>query len=234
MLDSDTTVRTFTSMVSLPSGQYTVIAHVRWYSTDGIKHDVARATVRDVTDPKDDTALYVSAILGSLLGFGLIGGGGYITRRVYQVLLHSRTPARMQCSPHVPRAWLLMVRVARMRGSGLRSWWPRNRSILRSARRGVSRLRTKRRTSWFFQCVLYGLLTSKGDDDTLRPLQATRNGSPTRHAKPAACSAVPGPPSYVTNAPRTHRTSRRTQRAQRAKRAPRAPHNPQLPEDPNP
>jgi len=54
------------SSISLGSGEYTIIAHVRWFDLDGIKHDMARAAVRDV-EPATHTAVYVAAVLGGVV-----------------------------------------------------------------------------------------------------------------------------------------------------------------------
>ena len=55
----------FTSAVRLDPGQYTVIIHGRWFDGSGLKHDMARATIRDVAAPR--TAVYISIALGSFL-----------------------------------------------------------------------------------------------------------------------------------------------------------------------
>ena len=55
----------FTSDVSLDAGQYTMIAHVRWYDTSGRRHDMARAAFADVK--REPTAVIVSVSLGVAL-----------------------------------------------------------------------------------------------------------------------------------------------------------------------
>jgi hypothetical protein len=59
------------SSISLGSGEYTIIAHVRWFDLDGIKHDMARATVRDV-QPATHVAVYVAAVLGGVVGLAAL------------------------------------------------------------------------------------------------------------------------------------------------------------------
>eukprot|EP00966_Prymnesium_polylepis_P161389 3730020-Prymnesium_polylepis.1 len=53
-----------------------MIAHVRWFDTAGLKHDMARAAVRDVHPPPDDAWVAI-VILASALALIVFGGGSY-------------------------------------------------------------------------------------------------------------------------------------------------------------
>jgi len=60
-------VAAFTTEIQLGPGQYTIIAHCRWYDTAGAQHNMARAIIRDVAEPID-ISFYISIGLGSGLG----------------------------------------------------------------------------------------------------------------------------------------------------------------------
>ena len=53
------------SLIKLSAEQYTIIVHGRWFDAAGVKHDMARATFRDVQD--EPLAVYISVSLGGVL-----------------------------------------------------------------------------------------------------------------------------------------------------------------------
>eukprot|EP00307_Rebecca_sp_RCC1486_P000185 CAMPEP_0119412484 /NCGR_PEP_ID=MMETSP1335-20130426/4907_1 /TAXON_ID=259385 /ORGANISM="Chrysoculter rhomboideus, Strain RCC1486" /LENGTH=959 /DNA_ID=CAMNT_0007437225 /DNA_START=56 /DNA_END=2935 /DNA_ORIENTATION=+ len=52
-VSADTRIATFSSAVELEPLQYTIIAHIRWFDTNGDKHDMARAVFKNFREPPD-------------------------------------------------------------------------------------------------------------------------------------------------------------------------------------
>mmetsp|Transcript_45853 Transcript_45853/g.88304 ORF Transcript_45853/g.88304 Transcript_45853/m.88304 type:complete len:588 (+) Transcript_45853:50-1813(+) len=55
------------STISLDSGEYTIIAHVSWLDLNGVKHDMARATIRDVEPANNLAVVYGLSIVGGVV-----------------------------------------------------------------------------------------------------------------------------------------------------------------------
>jgi len=78
----------FTSEVQLDAGQYTIIAHCRWYDTSGAQHNMARAVMRDVAPPFN-VLVYVSIGLGAFVFLIFVAMAVYFVRthvRRYRML----------------------------------------------------------------------------------------------------------------------------------------------------
>lgn len=73
----------FTSEVILQAGQYTVIAHVYWFSPDGLRHDVARARFADFEEKPSALAIGLGVGLGVMLLLGVFSAV-VVARKVHR------------------------------------------------------------------------------------------------------------------------------------------------------
>jgi len=71
---------TFASQVLLDAGQYTIIAHCRWYDTNGAQHNMARAVMRDVAPPVN-VLIFVSIGLGAFVFLMFVATAVYFVRK---------------------------------------------------------------------------------------------------------------------------------------------------------
>jgi len=102
------------SALSLGAGEYTIIAHVRWFDSDGIKHDMARAAVRDV-EPVAHIAVYMAVSLAGVVAVAvlvaLFCGAVWAVRR-HRQLVAIETGIKNERKERVARALLQTQQLA--------------------------------------------------------------------------------------------------------------------------
>jgi hypothetical protein len=79
----------------------TIIAHVRWFDTDGVKHDMARATIKEfvpIPPPEEYDYRPIVAALGILLGLTVVALGIWAAHGV-----HKKYKEAMCAATYLPR-----------------------------------------------------------------------------------------------------------------------------------